>query len=109
MNFHFFLRKWLIKVNEICSVELLGHRLFAPCNPADYLRFQYGKDWSKPTFSNGVVSLQSIRVWSPQEWLYFVRDYDNYGRLDVKKTLDLLNQWNPQKNSSKIIQLPDES
>ncbi len=101
-------RQWIVKVDEICSVELVGHKLFAPCNPYEYLSFQYGKGWSKPHENQNIVNVVDLgRVYSPEAWLHYLRDYSKDGKLDVNGTIDLLNKWNGDPNHKNITVLPN--
>jgi hypothetical protein len=101
-------RMWITKVDEICSIELIGHKFFAPCNPYEYIRFQYGKGWSTPHENQGIVSSVHVGEWSDKEWPHFIKDYRKNGTLNVNSTIALLNEWYPYKNNyTNITELPD--
>jgi hypothetical protein len=94
------------RVDEICSIDLLGRKMFAPCDPSAYLSVQYGKNFYEPSTSQGYSNAHIYGQWSENEWLHAIRDYTKDGILDVNKTLDLLNKWNPRANSTIITDLP---
>ncbi len=91
------------KVGEICSIILLGYRFFAPCDPVDYLSYEYGTDvlnWLEPKTSGYEMSnLYRASDWTQQEWFETFRWYHPDGSLNCYSTLDYLNTYNPFKKS----------
>ena len=67
-----------------------------PCNPEEYLSFQYGKDkWKKRLirdyFNHNSISF--YKYWSDDEWPHVVRWYNfRTGELDFYRTILAINE-----------------
>lgn len=92
-------RQLVINFNKsnLCSGELLGHKFIVPCNPEEYLSFQYGKDkWKKP-MKEKYFNFEAIfffKYWTDEEWPYVVRWYNLFnGTFDPAKSLAETNQY----------------
>ena len=100
----------LLYFNEsnLCSGELLGNKFIVPCNPEDYLSFQYGeKKWKQPLFEKyfNLKSIKHMKNWSDSLWPYVQRHYDfNNGELLTQLTLKRINEFAKPQISS----IPDD-
>ena len=76
-----------------------------PCNPEEYLSYQYGKDrWKIPMkddyFNQG--SIGYVKTWSDEDWINVTRwyKYMGSGEFDKEKSL---------KETNKFLDKPIES
>ena len=94
-----FFRQLILNFDEtnLCSGELLDNKFIVPCNPEEYLSFQYGKDkWKIPTKSDyfNSESIKFLKTWSDEDWINVVRWYkylDN-GEFDHERSLEKTNK-----------------
>ncbi len=98
----------MVRVDEICSIDFLNHKLFAPCNTVESLSFQYGENWNDPQVNGGFHNMDYLGIYSEKEWLRAFKFYDSNGRLDLQFTIDRLNQWNIIPNATIIKEIPNE-
>ena len=99
-------RRFLPKLNTLCSAELLNHKYMIPCDPVSYLDKEYGPGWRSPQSKNYTWSnVQYWKNWSDIEWPKAVKYYDKYGALLKPKILR--NQLMKKKylKTNKIIKL----
>jgi hypothetical protein len=102
----FYLRQLIINFNEsnLCSGELFESKFIVPCNPEEYLSFQYGKDkWRKP-FKYGYFNMETFndsKTWSDQDWPHVLKYYYRRdGKFSYDQTLDAINKFaNPKYDS----------
>ncbi len=80
----------------MCSGELLDNKFIVPCNPEEYLSYQYGADrWRTPLQDQyfNYNSINFFKNWTDSEWPYCIRWYElETGEVDVAKTLSDLNK-----------------
>ena len=75
----------------------MDNKFIVPCNPEEYLSFQYGKDkWRNPMkekyFNYNAIGF--LKFWTDKEWPHAVRWYDiRTGKLNFHKTLSTINQY----------------
>ena len=70
--------------SNLCSAELLDNKFIVPCNPEDYLRMQYGYNWSY-ALTNNYFNLKTFffyKYWNEEEYPYSIRLYDNDGNFE---------------------------
>jgi hypothetical protein len=92
---------------NLCSGELFESKFVVPCNPEEYLSFQYGKDkWKIPNkdYHFNLDAIKFYKTWNDQEWPFIIRWYDVHGNLDELRTIDAINEH----AKVPILKLPQE-
>lgn len=98
-NLFFIFRQLVLKFDDsnLCSGELLENIFMVPCNPEEYLSFQYGEDKWRIPMKNHYFNYDSIgfyKFWPDDEWPYVVRWYDlKTGIFNEEKTLMAINKY----------------
>jgi hypothetical protein len=64
----------------------LGVKHFVPCDPVKYFNFEYGDGLE-------LKNLEYLNDWTREQWPYVVRYYDINGKVDLRKTLNIINKY----------------
>ena len=97
-------------MDSLCSAEIYGVKVMAPCDPVGFLNREYGsmEIWAKPEAKNYTwLTLDTnFTLWDVEyEWPRAFRYYLNNGSVDVVSTLSYLNEHAKNLN---LTQLPDD-
>ncbi len=88
-------RKYLTKVNELCSAEFLNSKYLVPCDPVKRLNEMYGyNDWETNIQVNFLYKFENLGFWSDREWPNVNKYYDISGKLNLERTLSHANTYN---------------
>jgi hypothetical protein len=104
-------KNWYSIINDICSAEIFGLRVLIPCDPLRTIIEDYGKNWSLPIESGyGWNSLRhnEWKVYGKNKWPKSRKYYDYYGKLDVKGTLEELNNHVGEDGLIRTDQISDD-
>ncbi len=105
--FFFFLlyRRWLPNFNQVCSADLLQHKVLVPCDPVEYLNLEYGEanNWIFPKSKNYTWSNldKQHTNWTDKEWPHAIKFY-NINGFNKIETINFVNNYLKKK----ITKLP---
>ena len=96
---------------EFCSGELLGLKMTVPCDPVNYLKFQYGETWWIPAEKHYKFLNMNWSNGKPRqidELPYLFRSYDKLGRVNVNSSLKYINPYYLPLTGKNLTVLPTD-
>ena len=85
--------------------------MFVPCNPVSYIEQAYGHSWDVPTVSGfnwKNMNQKYFDKYPKKDWQYARRFYDEFGKLNVNKTIMHLNEFVQDSGNEKINQINND-
>jgi len=85
--------------------------MLIPCNPLSYIEQAYGSSWNVPIQSEFYwknMNQKYFDKYSKKDWQYARRFYNEFGKLNVNKTISYLNEINQDNENERIIEIDND-